>query len=351
MLGVPEVRTGDDLASLLLASLPAPLQHGDVVVVSSKVVAKAAGLTVRAAREDVTAAHTDRVVATRGSMRVVRLASGLTLAAAGVDESNTEPGTAVPLPDDPDGCARTLWTSLQDATGLELAVVVSDTAGRAWREGQTDLAIGVAGLVPLLDLAGTPDAYGAALRVTAPAVADEVAAAADLVRGKVLGRPFAVIRGLGHLVTGSSAGPGARALVRREADDLFGLGSRDAVRAAVRRDDPKASRGFPSSGEADVWLGQLLEDARAGTRPALARCVLGPSSRVVISVPDQPGDPSSGSGRAALLAAGALGERIRVLAAARRSQVTDEPVPHAFPAAGWRAVQVLRIHAAWAEGD
>jgi coenzyme F420-0:L-glutamate ligase/coenzyme F420-1:gamma-L-glutamate ligase len=355
VLGVPEVRAGDDLAALLLAALLAPLQDGDVVVVSSKVVAKAAGLAVQAAREDVAVAHTDRVVATRGSLRVARLASGLTLAAAGVDESNTEPGTAVPLPEDPDGCARSLWADLRRATGLELAVVVTDTAGRAWREGQTDLAIGVAGLVPLLDLAGTADANGAPLRVTAPAIADEVASAADLVRGKALSRPFAVVRGLAHLVTGS-AGPGARVLVRTEADDLFGLGSHDAVRAAVRRDDPTATRGFPAAGPVDAWLTELLEDARAGIDPDLVRCDLvrcdlvrcdlDPGTCVVISVPDEPGGSVSTPGLGSVLAAGALGERIRVLAAARRCRVEDAALTDpsvGVALAGWRIVQLLRV--------
>lgn len=345
--GVAEVRAGDDLVELLLASLSMRLEPGDVVVVSSKVVAKAAGLAVATPRETVIAEQTDRVVAVRGSMQVVRLATGLTLAAAGVDESNTSPGTAVPLPADPDRSARELRDGLHAATGHWLGVVVTDTAGRPWRTGQTDIAVGVAGLVPLLDLAGTADAGGMPLRVTAPAIADEVAAAADLVRGKALGRPFAVVRGLAHLTT-TVAGPGARALVRPDEEDLFGLGSRDAVRAAVRRDDPTASRGFPAPGRLASWLPQLLADAVAGVDDSV-RCDVAPehtsgsgrpSARVVVSVL---AEALTGSGRGALMTAGAVGERLRVLASAHRAQVITEPSAPASERSGWRAVQVLLI--------
>jgi coenzyme F420-0:L-glutamate ligase/coenzyme F420-1:gamma-L-glutamate ligase len=355
--GVPEVRAGADLVDLLLESLAAPLQAGDVVVVSSKAIAKADGLTVRTPRERVIAEHTDRVVAVRGSMRVVRLPTGLTLAAAGVDESNTEPGCVVPLPPDPDESARDLRARLRDATGRQLAVVVTDTAGRPWRAGQTDLAVGVAGLVPLLDLSGTADAEGMPLRVTAPAIADEVAAAADLVRGKALGRPFAVVRGLGHLVT-AGHGPGAQALLRSADDDLFGLGSRDAVRAAVRRDDPASSRGFPAPGPLGSWLPELLADAARDVEAGLVRCTLEPAHvldtapdtqpdarqdgtvRVTVSVP---AEPLAQPGLEAVLAAGALGERVRVLAAARRARVVAEPAPPVREPTDWRVVQVLHI--------
>jgi coenzyme F420-0:L-glutamate ligase/coenzyme F420-1:gamma-L-glutamate ligase len=359
--GVPEVRAGDDLVRLLLAALPEPLQDGDIVVMSSKVVAKADGLAVRIPRETVIEEHTDRVVAVRGSMQVVRLASGLTLAAAGVDESNTDPGTVVPLPSNPDESARVLRARLHDVTGHQLAVVVTDTAGRPWRAGQTDLAVGAAGLVPLLDLAGTDDANGSPLRVTAPAIADEVAAAADLVRGKALGRPFAVVRGLGHLTT-TDAGPGAQALVRSEDDDLFGLGSRDAVRAAVRCDDPYSSRGFPAPGAMRSWLPGLLEDAAARLDPQRVRLELvpghqsdaGATARVVVAVRGHTPHEQARGGPVdlqAALDAGALAERVRILAAARRAQVTVEPaLDTAIVHSGWRAVQVLRIAAASA-GD
>lgn len=334
--GVPEVGTGDDLAELLVRATTDPLRDGDVVVVTSKVIAKAAGLVVRADRDAVVQEHTDRVLAVRGPLRVVRLRSGVTLAAAGVDESNTAPGTVVPLPPDPDASARALCRALRALAGVDVAVVVTDTAGRAWREGQTDLAVGVAGLPPLLDLAGTLDASGATLRVTAPAIADEVAAAADLVRGKALQRPFAVVRGLAHLVS-TQDGPGAGALVRSEASDLFGLGSRDAVRHAVRRDDPTAARGFPAPDP--EWLPVAVDDALIGTDPARVRAVLVPDDheQVLVLVPS--GDVSADS----LLAAGALAERVRVLASAHRARVEVGPCGGAGVPAGWRVAVGLRV--------
>jgi coenzyme F420-0:L-glutamate ligase/coenzyme F420-1:gamma-L-glutamate ligase len=349
--GVPEVHAGDDLVDLLLASLSTPLEPGDVLVVSSKVVAKAAGLAVSTPRETVIAEHTDRVVAVRGSMQVVRLATGLTLAAAGVDESNTARGTVVPLPPDPDRSARDLRDRLLAATGHSLGVVVTDTAGRPWRRGQTDLAVGVAGLVPLLDLAGTADAGGVPLRVTAPAIADEVAAAADLVRGKALGRPFAVVRGLAHLTT-AAAGPGAQALVRPDDEDLFGLGSQDAVRAAARRDGADTSRGFPAPGPLPAWLPELLADAAAGVDSDLVRCDIVPdvslgsdpptdaTARLIVSVRAR---AAARPGLESLLAAGALVERLRTLAAARRARVVTESAQPGQELTDWRAVQVLRI--------
>ena len=349
--GVPEVHAGDDLVDLLLASLSTPLESGDVLVVSSKVMAKAAGLAVSTPRETVIAEHTDRVVAVRGCMQVVRLATGLTMAAAGVDESNTARGTVVPLPPDPDRSARDLRDGLLAATGHLLGVVVTDTAGRPWRRGQTDLAVGVAGLVPLLDLAGTADAGGVPLRLTAPAIADEVAAAADLVRGKALGRPFAVVRGLAHLTT-AAAGPGAQALIRPDDEDLFGLGSQDAVRAAARRDGADTSRGFPAPGPLPAWLPELLADAAAGMDSDLVRCDLVPDvpsgsgtpsdamARLIVSVRVE---AATGFGLESVLAAGALGERLRVLAAARRARVVTESAPPGRELTDWRAVQVLRI--------
>jgi coenzyme F420-0:L-glutamate ligase/coenzyme F420-1:gamma-L-glutamate ligase len=238
--GIPEVVAGDDLAALTVRHVPG-LADGDVVVVTSKVVSKAEGRTVHADREAVIAQETTRVVARRGPTTIARTRTGLTLAAAGVDASNTEPGTVVPLPVDPDGSARGLRSRLRALTGRNVAVVVSDTAGRPWREGQTDIAVGCAGLAPLDDHAGRRDAQGNELAVTAPAVADEVAGAADLVMGKLSGLPVALVRGLAHRVLPAGEhGPGAAALVRPESRDMFVLGAREAVLAAVCRDDPQA---------------------------------------------------------------------------------------------------------------
>ncbi len=250
--GLPRLGPGDDLAALLLVALgPDALSEGDVLCVSSKAVAKTEGRRRVADRDDVVDEETEHLVASRGPLRVVRTRHGLVLAAAGVDASNTEPGTVVPLPLDPDASARALREGLAAGSGCNVAVVVTDTAGRAWRDGQTDIAVGCAGLPPMVDLAGSTDAYGTELAVTAPAVADEVAGAAELVLRKDALTPVAVVGGLGSLVlpTGEH-GPGATALVRPESDDLFGLGALDAVQAAVRR-GPGNRRGF-ARGDGDL---------------------------------------------------------------------------------------------------
>ena len=258
VVGLPEVGAGDDLAALVVAGLGATgvsLVDGDVLVVSSKVVSKAMGRTAaRASREEVIAQQTRRVVAERmsaaGLTQVVESAAGPVLAAAGVDTSNTgHEELLLVLPEDPDAAAAALRTAILAATPARrpdqddpapppvarLGLVLSDTAGRPWREGQTDFALGSAGLVVAEDLRGATDADGQQLRVTVRAVADEIAAAADLVKGKTSGLPVAHLRGLGHLVPGGP-GPtpaGARSLVRVGAPDWFGYGHVEAVRAAL----------------------------------------------------------------------------------------------------------------------
>ena len=240
--GIGEVRPGDDLAGLLAGAwrgaglVP---QDGDVVAVTSKVVSKAEGRLVRAAegedpREAAVREGTDRVVAVRGRTRIVRTHHGFVMAAAGVDASNVETGTLVLLPADPDASARALREALAERWGVNVAVVVTDTAGRAWRAGQTDVALGAAGLVVLDDHGGRTDSYGNPLVVTAPAVADEVASAAELATGKLSHSPAALVRGLGGFVLPrGDHGPGAAALVRAEDEDLFGLGAREAVLTAL----------------------------------------------------------------------------------------------------------------------
>ena len=228
--GLPEITRGHDLATAIVTAHPR-LHAGDIVVISSKVVAKAEGRVVSGQpRDQIIESETVRAVAHRGDLKIVETRHGLVLAAAGVDASNTEPGSLVLLPLDPDRSARSLRAALQELVGVTIAVVVTDTAGRPWRLGQTDIAIGGAGLNPLLDLRGSRDAYGNVLEATMPAIADELAAAAELVMGKAAGTPVAVVRGLGHLVQDMD-GPGAAALVRGRDDDLFPLGSLDVVRS------------------------------------------------------------------------------------------------------------------------
>lgn len=240
---VPEIHPGDDLAELLLARTE--LDDNDVVVVTSKVVSKAAGLATTRARNEVLAEQTARVVARAGDTVIVRTHAGLILAAAGIDASNTTAGTLLPLPSDPDHEARTIRTRLRDLSGRRVAVIVSDTVGRAWRVGQTDIAIGCAGLCPLDSFEGRHDAYGNQLHVTAPAVVDQLAGTAELVSGKLGGNPFVIIRGTTPEWHTEEDGPGAAALIRPEESDLFGLGAKDAVLAAIAG----RSEGFPGTGE------------------------------------------------------------------------------------------------------
>lgn len=306
--GIGEIRAGDDLARIIAEHLDEPLADGDVLVVTSKVVSKAAGLASAGDRDSLLDAETDRVVARRGQTRIVRTHSGLTLAAAGIDASNLEAGLVIPLPGDPDGAARDLRARLEELTGVRLGVVVSDTAGRAWRIGQTDIAIGASGIAPLLSFAGVEDAYGNVLAVTSPAVADEIAGAADLVAGKLDGHPVVVLRGLPAEWFGPHE-EGAAALVRDEDGDLFGLGARDAVLAAASRGE--LPRGFPMPDEDD----DLIALARAGADLSLADVTVAPDGSLEVRALSEDGAPE------AYVEAGALAERLRILARALRRDV------------------------------
>jgi len=250
--GIGEIATGDDLALLLGNAIAAEggLHDGDVVVVSSKIVSKAEGRVVAAIdREQAITDETVRLVASRvhpgGVTRIVENRNGFVMAAAGVDASNTPEGTVLLLPLDPDASARRLRATLRERLERRIAVVITDTFGRPWRAGQTDVALGVAGLVALDDLAGTTDTHGRTLSVTQTAVADEVASAADLVKGKARGLPVAVVRGLGHHVTDDD-GPGAQVLVRPSELDMFRLGSDEAWRAGYEAGLAAGSSASPS---------------------------------------------------------------------------------------------------------
>jgi coenzyme F420-0:L-glutamate ligase/coenzyme F420-1:gamma-L-glutamate ligase len=258
------VGPGDDLAALVVDLFD--LVDGDVVTVTSKVVGKAEGRVRSGTREDALAAETSRVVARRGATTIVRTPHGLTLAAAGIDASNVAPGSVVLLPEDPDASARAIRESVRARSGRNVGVLVTDTAGRAWREGQTDIAIGAAGLRVLVDFSGSVDAHGNELAVTAPAVADELAGAAELAQGKLAARPFAVVRGRADLVLPPGEhGRGAAALVRPEGADLFGYGAREAVLRALRADpDDQVAFGAPAG----------PEELAAAVRTALPQAVV-----------------------------------------------------------------------------
>jgi coenzyme F420-0:L-glutamate ligase/coenzyme F420-1:gamma-L-glutamate ligase len=232
--GLPEFAPGDDLAAAIAAAVP-DLAAGDVVVVTSKVVSKVEGRLVpvppgadrEALRRRAVEDEAVRVLARRGPLAIVQTRQGWVVAAAGVDASNVGREALVLLPEDADASARRLRDRLGELRGVDVGVVVSDTFGRTWREGLTDVAIGAAGVPALLDHRGEVDPHGNRLETTQVALVDEIAAAADLVKGKLAAVPVAVVRG----IRAPSGEPdrGTRPLVRDPADDLFPWGARDLV--------------------------------------------------------------------------------------------------------------------------
>lgn len=254
--GLPEIAAGADLAGLIGDA--ADLRDGDVVSVTSKIVSKTEGRLTTGTRDEAIDAELVRVVAQRGDTRIVQTRHGLVMAAAGTDTSNTSPGTVLLLPVDPDLSARTLRTALKDRYDVNVGIVITDTLGRPWRNGQTDLAIGAAGVQVIEDLRGTTDSHGNVLAVTEPALADEIASASELVKGKADGVPVAVLRGLSDAVLPAGEhGSGARALVRDAELDLFSLGTREAARAAVLQRRPPTG---PREVDPALWDGLLVDD-------------------------------------------------------------------------------------------
>lgn len=280
--GLPEVAAGDDLVALLSAALkdlaraePSRcLQNGDILVITSKIVSKAEGRQVAAAdRERAIDLDTVRVVAERrhagGVTRIVETRHGFVMAAAGIDMSNVPEGTALRLPEDPDASAKHLCAALRAAFGVEIGVLITDTMGRPWRVGQTDLAIGAAGLRLTDDLRGEADANGRPLHVTQAVSADEIAGAGDLVKGKASGIPVAVVRGLGRYVIGIDA-PGARSLQRLGEDDMFRFGSSEswqqgfeAARAEAAAEQARLSAAFATAEAEHARLSAALATAEA----------------------------------------------------------------------------------------
>ncbi|HEX4703908.1 MAG TPA: coenzyme F420-0:L-glutamate ligase [Pseudonocardiaceae bacterium] len=236
--GLPEFRPGDDLAGAIAAAAPW-LRDRDVLVVTSKAISKVEGRLVEvptdqagreAARRALVTSEAVRIVSRFNNFVITENALGIVQAASGVDNSNVAVGELALLPVDPDDSARRLRAALRQLLGVDIAVVITDTMGRAWRIGQTDTAIGAAGLTVLHRYAGTVDQQGNELAVTEIAMADEIAAAADLVKGKLGGVPAAVVRGLTPVDDGSTA----RDLVRPVDEDLFRLGANEAVEQGRR---------------------------------------------------------------------------------------------------------------------
>ncbi len=275
--GMAQLRPGQDLAGEILRCAPW-LADGDILVITSKVVSKVEGRLIATsgdpqerekARQQAIEDETVRVIARRGPLRIAETRHGLVMAAAGVDASNVADGEIALLPLDPDDSARRLRAEIAARTGLEVAVIVSDSMGRPWRHGIADVAIGVAGLAAVTDLRGERDRHGNLLEVTEVAVADELAAAGDLVKGKLSDVPVAVVRGLAY----ADDGRGARPLLRDAGMDMFRLGTAEALalgraQAAISQDGPDVT-----ALHADVLatLAAMPLDAADGTGQAAIR--------------------------------------------------------------------------------
>ncbi|MEV0713584.1 coenzyme F420-0:L-glutamate ligase [Asanoa sp. NPDC050611] len=335
--GIGDVRPGDDLAAAITTAAPW-LRDGDVLVVTSKIVSKAEGSLVdvpvdgderTAAREEVLRAETARPVARRGQTRIVQTHHGFVMASAGIDASNVDRAHLVLLPKDPDASARALRTTLRERHGLDVAVVISDTMGRPWRNGLTDVALGAAGVPAIRDHRGEVDPYGNELSITQMAVIDELAAAGELVKGKCAQVPVAVVRGYLDTPLPIADGAGATTLVRGADQDLFSLGTAEAraegLRAAARLTDGDRPP-FPALDEPDV--------AKAVAR-ALATIAPGSGTRFDIdphSAAAAPtrylivGRPANPTSAAALVSLGVDVQRLRAALAAEGLGSTMETI-------------------------
>lgn len=297
--GLPEIGPGDDLAELICGAV-APLD-GDVVVVAQKVVSKAEGAfaapspgeTIHAARRRIAHEQATEIVADAPRVLVVRTAHGLVCANAGIDASNVTQGRLTLLPDDPDDSAARLRAGIAHLTGVDVAVIITDTFGRPWREGHVDVAIGVAGLEPVRDERGSADRHGLPLTATQTAVADEIAAAADLVRAKADGVPVVIVRGL--TFAGSDTATAAD-LIRAREGDLFGRG-RGMLSAVL------LETAWPSAW--DDGIDQTVLQAVRAVTPDARVVAQGPPIRLLVE------DPFSAGLAAAVLADADLAVRWR----------------------------------------
>ncbi|MFY1673071.1 coenzyme F420-0:L-glutamate ligase [Plantactinospora sp. WMMB334] len=268
VLGIGDVTEGDDLSAMISTAAPW-LRDGDVLVVTSKVVSKAEGRLVdvpvdgperEAARAEALAGETARPVARRGGTRIVQTHHGFVMASAGIDASNVDRSRLVLLPKDPDASARALRAGIRERHGADVAVIVSDTMGRPWRNGLTDVALGVAGMPAVRDHRGEVDPYGNKLHITQMAVVDELAGAGELVKGKCDQVPVAVVRG--YLGTADpDDGPGAAVLVRDAEHDLFALGTAEARADGLRA---AATLGESSPGTPAPVVPAVLDGADGG---------------------------------------------------------------------------------------
>ena len=333
--GIGDVTPGDDLAEIITRAAPW-LRDGDVLVVTSKIVSKAEGRLVdvpadgperEAARQEILASETARVVARRGPTAIVQTHHGYVMAAAGIDASNVDKTHLVLLPRDPDASARALRAALRER-GLAVGVIVSDTMGRAWRNGLTDVALGAAGVTPLRDHRGQIDPYGNELQLTEMAVIDELAAAGELVKGKCDQVPVAVVRG--YPGAGTDETPGAVTLLRDAASDMFSLGTAEARAAGLRDAATLGDAGVPSGsvgGGPSGWSGS--ERDRAAWAGAVDRALAtvagvmaeGTTVTAASALPEGTGaalrlTPPPGAGPAAWIRLGADAHRLRAALAA-----------------------------------
>jgi coenzyme F420-0:L-glutamate ligase len=293
--GIAELRPGDDLVAELLRCAPW-LADGDILVVTSKIISKVEGRLLatsgnpderEAVRQQAITDETVRLVARRGPLRIAETRHGLVMAAAGVDASNVAGGQIALLPLDPDGSARRLRDGLAERAGLRVGVVLSDSMGRPWRHGISDVAIGVAGLTAVVDERGERDRHGNLLSVTEVAVADELASAGDLVKGKLRDVPVAVLRGLAY----TDDGLGSTRLIRGAGDDLFRMGTAEALALG------RAQAGGPSSPNgSDGSDGSAGSNGDSGTLPDVSAL----HADVLATLSAMPLDPAEGTGQSAI---------------------------------------------------